>query len=234
MLTRLSKRPTASTLRYAIGEIFLIVVGVSLALAANSWYQETQLRKEELRALQQIKVALEADVADFSAFVERLQVTERDMLALWNALESETLSEEFASQITSLTVFRAALIRSGPYEEIKNRGFALISNASIRSALIDLYERLAPTVEGVADVDRDFSSNLIGPYFQENFVISPDGPWMPAEGYDALQRDAYFRNLVAQKLGRTRQFFMPTPKAYLAAAQKLLAEIDTEIARLSD
>ena len=234
MLPRLSKPLTVSSLRHAIGELCLIVVGVTLALAANAWYQQTQLRKEELRELQQIRAAIEADVADFSAFVESLQQSERDTQALWNALESETLSEEFAAQIYQLTLFRGIQIRSGPYEELRNRGFALISNASIRSELIDLYERLATTVRNVASVDRDFSSNMIGPYFQENFVFSADGPWTPAKGYDALQRDMYFRNLVAQKLGRTRRFFLPAPSEYLAAAKKLLAEIDTELARLSD
>ena len=74
---------------------------------------------------------------------------------------------------------------------------------------------------------------MIGPYFQENFAFSADGPGSPAKGYDALQRDMYFRNLVAQKLGRTRRFFLPTPSTYLAAAKKLLAEIDMEITRLS-
>jgi hypothetical protein len=221
-------------LRYAVGEVCLIVVGVSLALLANSWYQKTQEQKEELRALQQIRVALEADVADFSVFVETLRQNERDMLALWNAIQSGTLSEEFATEIAQLTLFRNVRIRSGPYEEIKNRGYALISNASIRSALIDLYERSAVTVEQVASVDRDFSSNLIGEYFQENFLFSPDGPWVPVNGYDALQEDLYFRNLVAQKLGRTRRFFLPTPNDHLTAAKQLLAEIDREIAGLSD
>lgn len=69
-------------MRYAVGEILLIVVGVTLALTANSWYEGVKERRDELLALQQLKAALETDIQQFSEFRTRLHGSERRIGAL--------------------------------------------------------------------------------------------------------------------------------------------------------
>ena len=59
----------------ALGELTLIVIGITLALAGNSWYEERQERNEELQVLSQFREALENDRQEF----QRIYETERDV-----------------------------------------------------------------------------------------------------------------------------------------------------------
>ena len=65
---RLGRVVNATNWKYAIGEIVLIVVGVTIALAANSWYAARQERSDEIQVLRQLKQALQVDLAEFESW----------------------------------------------------------------------------------------------------------------------------------------------------------------------
>jgi hypothetical protein len=48
---RVSRLVSAPNWRYAVGEVVLIVVGVTIGLAASSWYEGRQERRDELLVL---------------------------------------------------------------------------------------------------------------------------------------------------------------------------------------
>ena len=222
-------------MRYAVSEILLIVVGVTLALTANSWYAGVKERREELLALQQIQVALESDIQSFSKFRKNLHDSERDIGMLVEALQSQSPpTERIADNLGQVLTWQQTQIRTGPYEEIKNRGFSLISSPSLRSALIDLYDRAWPRVDGVSLADREYSAGQLAEYFDRNLVRSSVdlSSWTPLHGYSALRQDPYFRNLVVRKLNRLRQYFIPAADDFEVAARKVLSETDEQISRL--
>ena len=47
----LDQNKTGRYLKYAIGEIILVMIGILLALQVNNWNQARQLQKEELKIL---------------------------------------------------------------------------------------------------------------------------------------------------------------------------------------
>ncbi len=57
----------ATNWKYALGEVLLIVVGITIALAANSWYEDWQERRDERQVLQQLQQALEIDLDEFES-----------------------------------------------------------------------------------------------------------------------------------------------------------------------
>ena len=59
---RVSRIFAAANWRHAVGEVFLIVVGVSIALAASSWYEDLQLRDDEAAALAELQATLREDL----------------------------------------------------------------------------------------------------------------------------------------------------------------------------
>jgi hypothetical protein len=48
---RITKALNAATWRYAVGEVLLIIVGVSIALAATSWYENRDNNKQKRRKI---------------------------------------------------------------------------------------------------------------------------------------------------------------------------------------
>ena len=63
---RVSRLVSAPNWRYAVGEIVLIVVGVTIALAGTSWYEGRQDRRDEIMVLQQLRQTLSEDLKDIN------------------------------------------------------------------------------------------------------------------------------------------------------------------------
>ncbi len=78
---RISRILAAANWKYAVGEVFLIVVAITLALMANSWYENSQERRYEVLVLQQIRDALESDLELFDNYFGTLQQSEHDARA---------------------------------------------------------------------------------------------------------------------------------------------------------
>jgi len=225
----------AKNLRYAVGEIFLIVIGVSLALMASAWYENAQEQREELFSLQQLRAAVETDLARVEALSMRLRRGESELLELFDMLQGDNPpTNEMESYFGAVTTWHALEIQAGPYEELKNRGLSLISRDSLRSALVDLYERRLVGLQTTSQADVEFSSNQVVPYFNEHFIRQFGGEWawIPVGGYEALRSDIYFRNLLLEKLRRIQRYFLPACERYSLAARSVLGEIESEIARL--
>jgi type II secretory pathway pseudopilin PulG len=60
-MSTLSRIFRAPNWKYALGELALIVSGILIALAANSWYESRQIREQEIRALKQLSQSLNED-----------------------------------------------------------------------------------------------------------------------------------------------------------------------------
>jgi hypothetical protein len=226
---RVSRLIRSANWKYAIGEFLLIVAGVTLALAATSWYEDRQDRRDERQILQQIFVALEADLADLRVRFDELTRSEEQLVSLLELLRKDQLGPEANGYFESVALWRGGIFaRSGPYEVLMGQGFSLISNGSLRLQLVDLYERGIGGLESTTSVDRDIALNQILPYVWQNFRREGSG-YVPLSGYESLDSDAYFQNLAEQKLDRLQDRLLPSYEATIALTEEVLAEIRGEL-----
>lgn len=216
--------------QYAVGEVILIVVGVTLALIANSWYEHWRERQDELRTLQQIATALEADVRFLEDHLATLRGSEEHLGALLARLrDDDPVNTEVQPFLNAVNAWRGVRMRSGPYEELKNRGLSLVSDNQLRLRLIDLYESSYQGLQAATEHDIAFSRDQALPYFYSRFRSTPNEMWEPIDGYDALDSDVYFENLVAAKLARLEEFLLPNYDEFLGSAKAVLAQLRAEL-----
>ncbi len=70
----LSENKTGKYLKYAFGEIILVVIGILIALYINNW-NENRLEKSELtNYFKQIKTELESDITHFNNDISQMQI----------------------------------------------------------------------------------------------------------------------------------------------------------------
>jgi hypothetical protein len=207
----------------------LIVVGVTLALMASSWYESRQESRDELNALRQLKVALEADLEILSNSFRVMREAEQDITELLAHFKSgATHTPAINRHLSGVTRWRGARLRSAPYEQIKNQGLSLISNSSIRVRLIDLYENQFSLLRSATDNDRIVSRDQIAPYFFARFRRPDYEEWEPID-YAALRSDPVFENLLIAKSRRLQGFVLPAYEGLIQAIREILAEIDQEL-----
>ena len=215
--------------KYVLGELTLIVVGITLALAGNSWYEERQERNEELQVLSQFREALENDRQEFQKIYE----TERDVHQKVTALLAHISSEEpygtnVEPYLGAITLWRGPRANIAAYEALKTRGFHLISDAFLRLNLIEYYEEIAPYLRDVYLNDRQMVMEQVLPYFNENLQRVEISKWVPND-YEQLRTDPYFRNLAMNKLGRLETYMLPRYERALTKIEELQTKIDAEV-----
>ncbi len=227
---RASRIIRATNWKYAVGEIFLIVVGITLALMATSSYENWQERRYESLVLEQLRVALESDLELFDNYFRTLKQSEQDLLGLLRYLRSDDpYSPKIGTYFNAVILWRSGVrMRTAPYEELKNRGFSLVSNSSLRARLIDLYEDQFPALRSTSLIDKEFATSQVSPYFNTRFRSTENGERLPID-YDALRSDPLFENLAVEKLGRLRERLLPKYDRLTAGIRDVLSEIETEL-----
>ena len=192
---------------YAVGEIFLVVIGILIALQINNWNEAKKKEILEITMLQELVVALERDsslVADY--FEPRMQVKELAIDTLLAAIEEEEFvnRDRLHSLYSRLNVDFSYRFNAGPYEAIKSNGLDLISNKSLRESVSGMYETTLPAFKGFIEIVYDESIPIINelePDFVTNKIEQHNGEWhnhlFPID--DAmLQSESFYRVLGLQ------------------------------------
>lgn len=153
---------------YAIGEIFLVVIGILIALQINTWNEDRKIRLYELKMLKELKSTLEKDRFFFGSQIPRLehkQVAASRLLSMIENREEnlDTLNKYFAD-LRFDVLFQ---YNSGAYGSIKSGGIDKISNDSIRAKMADIYEFFIPRTEktleklsGLDPVENDLVESI--------------------------------------------------------------------------
>ncbi len=218
--------------RYALGEVLLIIVGVTIALAGTAWYDQRQERQEELLALRQLRETLADDLESIRYYQQEIDRIDRDIYLLIDHLQSDrpytaALDEWFGS----LGSWRSVNVRTGPFESLKSNGFELISNPAIRARLIAFYEDTHPSLSRNEDIDRDFVRDKVWSYFFVNFSRPNDeqGYWQPLD-YEAVRSEPYVLNLCKWRVSSHERFLRRNLVSSVEEIGELLLALDSELA----
>ena len=239
---RVSRLVSAPNWPYAVGEVVLIVVGITIALAATSWYEGRQERRDEILVLQQLRQTLSGDLQDINMTWEMTRQRERNITALLDHLESDRpYTAELGVKFQSLLGWRVVRITTAPFEALKVQSYKVISNEILREKLISFYEDHYAGLEYNLNLDRDFAIEKVQPYFFNNFIMGVAASndvdlgaqdWVPQD-YDKIKAESYIANLCRFRADLLRRFALPSYGNTTAAIREILDIIEQELATAS-
>jgi hypothetical protein len=216
----------ATNWKYALGEVLLIVVGITIALAANSWYEDRRERRDELQVLEQLQQALEIDLDEFESRYTLETRIFRDVSALLEHMQSDAVYDVgIIPYFRSVRRWVGVGTNSAPYEALKSSGFDLISSASLQLALIYYYENQFPRLQGAYLNNRAFAVDRVVPFYLENFRQTEPGTFIP-DDYQKLRSDQYFWNLCMTKVSRLQNRSLPRYEESIEMIRGILADIE--------
>ena len=128
-------------MRYAIGEIILVVVGILIALQINNWNEERKSGFIELKLLEELYFTIEGDLQLNAKNIERNMASIQSAQLLLDHFENskpyhDSLNPHFANAIKRYI----SLTRDNAYQNIKSHGLEFISNDTTKGELSWMYE----------------------------------------------------------------------------------------------
>ncbi|MGB5264073.1 MAG: DUF6090 family protein [Lutimonas sp.] len=138
-----SERPTwpaGRYIKYAIGEIVLVVIGILIALQINNWNEKQKLEAKKQDYYLQLLDDLNSDIAFANQTIEKFNQYLEDFEAYTSSFDKGVLSpNEIYEQIAKLPVISTSLtFNSSTIETLQNSGDVGLIPAVIRNKLIDL------------------------------------------------------------------------------------------------
>ena len=137
----MEKNRTVKYLKYAIGEIVLVMIGILLAIQVNNWNNSRTDRAKEIKYLKNIKLDLIKDIENVKfnfEFRNNKLLGTKKLLAQINGAPIDDLTELTYNVIN--TLYQQRFTPSNvTYNELKSSGnMNLISNDSIKIHLLEL------------------------------------------------------------------------------------------------
>jgi hypothetical protein len=168
--TLLTQNRITQYLAYAAGEIFLVVIGILIALQINTWNESRKTKKFEQEILFLIDQNLQRDsvllAEELFKAKNALELTDRllEQVALKNYDDSLNF---WMGKIISYEQFKS---QSSAFEVLKAKGIETISDKELQLALITYYDvSLYEVYQSLEDVEFSFKEDWI-PVLKQDFV----------------------------------------------------------------
>lgn len=132
-------------IRYAIGEIILVVLGILIALQINTWTKEKENKKKEVFYLQGLKEDLKQDVVALEKsieFEEMISATTNRILNTFHQDDSFSMNDKIIADLNVLMASSTPNTHTTIFEELNSTGqIGLISADSLRNQIIQYYQK---------------------------------------------------------------------------------------------
>ncbi len=209
----MSQNKTAKYLKYAIGEIFLVVIGILIALQINNWNESNKNKSIEKVYLKELLEDFEINLKKSQNTIDKIAGTLPKLISLLeqSTLEKPTISIDSLNKNFSLMSSMPAYISTDrTYNNLIGSGdFKLMTNASLKSKIADYYKYvdLIKLVQSTHEMDL---VNTFQPYIIE-YLDYQAVPWLRVEDYPLppavdknrilnVIKDQKFRNIITLKI----------------------------------
>jgi len=229
-------------LKYAIGEIILVVLGILIALQINNLNEERKQRVEEINILKGLKKDFQSDIRDFKTGLREYNNISTSIDQILKILENnETYNDSLDKYFAQTVSWPLAVIHKNSFDALKSKGVSLISNDSLRQAILFFHGTKYTSIKNwESSSNRDI-------YFEEMIKrFDKVEPWkfdspgkfsrgkMKPNNYAALRTDTLYMSILrtmkrdAEDLMNGRYFNV------IQDLENLIIDIDKEVDRLDN
>ena len=185
-------------IRYAIGEIVLVVIGILIALSINNWNEERKLKSKEIKSLTELQKDLNQNLNDIGINIIALQNCKKSNEAIIYHIENNlAYNDSLDYHFSMLYPFITFTINQTTYETLKEGGIDLISNDSLRNSISNLYSdrfKAYQTFENTYLVNHYL--DYIKPMFISEFVTYEFGSSAHPKNYDQFILNSEYRQVL--------------------------------------
>lgn len=198
----MEKNKTGKYLKYAIGEIALVVFGILIALSINNWNENRKLRIQEIKILTEVKSNLETTLNNFKNdtlynhnSIQKLYKIKRYIT------EDLPYNKELDSAFLRLQNWGSPYPILNAYKTLQTKGLDIITNEKLRSDIVDLYEHSYDLLKN--DYDKSewmVLQTVVMPFKSKHIRINTEHPipFGRPNDWESLKKSDEFLNILGQ------------------------------------
>ncbi len=219
----------AKYLRYALGEIVLVVIGILIALSINNLSEFKKDRRKEVYALQSIRSNLNEDIG---LLYNIINLNQKMLARLDTASTILSGSEDWSVQTLMVNLISLTEIhpfttnRTGIDQVISSSQVDILRSRQLVEQLFLYYRDIEENTKGNEAGVTEYSRTTFGPG-----LLSFDDMSAPRKPLSAYRKDPFFSNAVAFKQKRMRLMIADYLKIQ-KKAQRLSELMNEELIRL--
>lgn len=163
-------------MRYAIGEIFLVVIGILIALSINNWNQERVSKNKAYSFLNQINKDLSFDLKYYEYMLNRsLELSH----VFDEVVKSNTDNDSLLVNLGNIITVNYDARDFGPsYRSLVNSGeIDLIEDKKLLDELKYYYTRMTESINNMTDYQKTFNIHNIEGSLVETLDMNADGSY---------------------------------------------------------
>lgn len=242
-------------LRYALGEIVLVVVGILIALQINNWNEARKLKIDEISALYSLRDGLKKDIESFDVSLWYCTRAENSMEYLLSWMEKglpyqDSLKYHFGNTNSLIT----ANINTSIFESLKSRDLNMISNNRLRQQIVNFFDSEHNSLINQTNRYRvlleEASQRIYDSRFDEFWGTGTNGteirhyvningrdlevldPVMVPVDFEALKKDREYRYFLKSLKNRHHYYMLEVISNTKAAMKAMIRNIDAALLQL--
>jgi len=174
----ISKNKTVDYLKYAIGEIFLLVIGILIALSINNWNEQQKREALKENYILSIKKDLEQDIFEINAYSETINKSLNNLNNLKNRLQNPSANIDTLIQIARYefnpNYIVAKRFNNNTFNSLISTGNIDLLDPWVNETLLDLNTVQILAMDGIKSnygVYNNVVTNYISRYSYNNTMM---------------------------------------------------------------
>ncbi len=185
-------------IKYAIGEIILVVIGILIALQINNWNQDRKDRAIEIQLLKNLRNSLVSDIQNqIEPIINQTELDLANIADIKKFLnQSPTYNDSMNIKFNTLMYSKNFTYEITSYKALENAGLQMIRNPELKSRILKLYNMEYNEIEFSIS---NFMNNVIA-FFRPNmrqlfFFLdnNRENGYTPVD-YEKLRSNRDFKN----------------------------------------
>jgi len=128
-------------------EIVVVILGISIAFNLEQWSEMRNNKKREIEILKDLKSGLLSDLVEMGDNIRSHEYSIRSSKIILKVINDNLLYHDSLDACFAYThAFTTFSGRIGPIEQLKNTNLTIVSNDSLRSEIINIYDEVYPRI----------------------------------------------------------------------------------------
>ena len=220
-------------MRYAIGEIVLVVIGILIALQINNWKEEQKAKRVEFVILTELKKNINADILEMDSTVISVNHRIRSSKIISKSFaNNDSYHDSLNSHFGWAMVCDNMFFHTGAYESLKSSGSQLINDEALRFEISNYYDYSINSMKNsFREIRDDFYNYMLGFLRKEFTSFVNAGPTAHPRDFEALKANETFRLSLGVFLDVQIQSEKNLQRT-LKASRNLLERIDERLEKI--